>query len=208
MTLMPNFKRVVRPAEHQAFGVDREQRAALLDEALPLIRRFWGEDAVDHDGPHFHYRALSILPKPVQAPPDIWLGGIAPSELRRVGRLADGWLPSFLTAAEAARARQTVEQAAAEAGRRIDPEHFGALVSYARHAVPERLRQLIAARRPGVDVDELVPIGWPRAREVVERYVEGGISKFVLVPVEEPASWADELAEVAVEMLSLQGQST
>jgi hypothetical protein len=39
---------------------------------------------------------------------------------------------------------------------------------------------------------------------VVERFIDGGFSKFVLVPVEEPASWADELAEVAAELLPLQ----
>ena len=39
---------------------------------------------------------------------DVWLGGIAPSELRRVGRLADGWLPSFVTPDDAARGREAV----------------------------------------------------------------------------------------------------
>jgi probable F420-dependent oxidoreductase len=195
------------PAEQQAFGVERSARAALFDEALPLIRRLWTEEAVDHDGPHFHYRAMSVLPKPLQSPPDVWLGGIAPSELRRVGRLGDGWLPSFLTAAEAAVSRQAVERSASEAGRQIDPEHFGALVFYARHAIPDRLLGLIAARRPGVDPQDLVPIGWPATRQVVERFIDGGFSKFVLVPVEEPASWADELAEVAAELLPLQRQT-
>ena len=38
--------------------------------------------------PHPFMRAP--MPKPLQHSIDIWLGGIAPSELRRVGRLADG----------------------------------------------------------------------------------------------------------------------
>src|SRR5437762_4959400 len=38
------------PAEHQAFGIDRRERAAWFDEALPLLRRLWTEDDVDHDG--------------------------------------------------------------------------------------------------------------------------------------------------------------
>lgn len=207
--LLPAFGLgVPDPAEQQAFGVERRQRAALFDEALPLIRRLWTEDSVDHDGAHYHYQAMSVLPKPLQSPPDVWLGGIAPSELRRVGRLADGWLPSFLTAREASDARMTVEQAAADAGRRIDPEHFGTIVFYARHAIPERLLRLIEARRPGVDPKEVVPVGWPAAREVVERFIDGGFSKFVLFPVEEPTSWADELSEAAAEMLPLQLRSS
>ena len=44
------------PAEQQAFGVAREERAGWFDEALPLVRRLWTEDAVDHDGPRFRYR--------------------------------------------------------------------------------------------------------------------------------------------------------
>ena len=95
--LLPAFGLgVADPHEQQAFGVAREERAAWFDEALPLIRRLWLEDVVDHDGPRFHFEGLRVLPKPVQQPPDVWLGGIAPSELRRVGRLGDGWLPSFI----------------------------------------------------------------------------------------------------------------
>lgn len=203
--LLPAFGLgVAAPAEQQAFGVHREARAPWFDEALPLIRRLWTEDSVDHDGPRFSYRGLRVLPKPLQTPPDVWLGGIAPSELRRVGRLGDGWLPSFLTPAEAGERRAEVERAAAVAGRTIDPEHFGALVFYGRDAMPERLAQLIAARRPGVDPAELVALGWPAVQRMIERFIDAGFSKFVLVPVQEPADWADELAEAAAEILSLQ----
>jgi probable F420-dependent oxidoreductase len=206
--LLPAFGLgVAVPAEQQAFGVAREERSPWFDEALPLIRRLWTEDTVDHDGPRFSYRDMRVLPKPVQSPPDVWLGGIAPSELRRVGRLGDGWLPSFLTPAEAGRSRATVEQAAADAGRAIDPEHFGALVFYGRDEVPERLLQLIAARRPGVDPSELVPLGWAGARGAIRSFIDAGFSKFVLVPVQEPLSWADELASAAAEVLPLQGLS-
>ncbi len=204
--LLPAFGLgVAHPLEQQAFGVARTERAPWFDEALPLIRRFWTEDSVDHEGPRFSYQGMRVLPKPAQSPPDVWLGGIAPSELRRVGRLGDGWLPSFLTPGEAAASRIAVERAAAEAGRVIDPEHFGALVFYGRDAIPDRLLQLIGARRPGLDPTELTPLGWPSVRESIERFVEAGFSKFVLVPVHEPATWSDELAEAAVEVLSLQG---
>src|SRR5437868_4556099 len=121
---------VVSETEQQAFGVTRQERAPWFDEALPLIRRFWTEDHVDHEGERFKYHDLTVLPKPVQQPPDVWLGGRAPSELRRVGRLADGWLPSFTTPVDAARGREVVMSAAADAEREIDPEHWGALVAY------------------------------------------------------------------------------
>ena len=68
--------------EHQAFGVDRGERAKWFDEALTVMRKCWYDDVVDHDGPRFHYEGLRVRPQPKRL--DVWLGGIAPSELRRV----------------------------------------------------------------------------------------------------------------------------
>ncbi|MBV9285167.1 MAG: LLM class flavin-dependent oxidoreductase, partial [Acidimicrobiia bacterium] len=195
---------VADPAEQQAFGVERGERAAWFDEALPLIRRFWTEDHVDHDGARFTFRDISVRPKPVQSPPDVWLGGIAPSELRRVGRLGDGWLPSFCTPSQAAEGRVVVESAAADAGRSIDSEHFGALLFYARGGVPNALARIIAARRPGVDPADLVAVGLAALRAVVDRFCDVGFSKFVVVPMEDAPSWPDELAEIADALLPLQ----
>src|SRR5688572_22963757 len=38
------------PGEHQAFGVERKGRARIFDEVLPLLRRFWDGEVVDHEG--------------------------------------------------------------------------------------------------------------------------------------------------------------
>ena len=196
---------VVDPNEQQAFGIAREQRASWFDEALPLIRRFWTEDSVDHDGEHFHYKGLGIGPKPVQACPDVWLGGQAPSELRRVGRLSDGWLPSFCTPDDAAAGRPVVEAAAAKAGRAIDPEHFGALVIYVRgDEVPPLLAAVVNRRRPDLDPSAVIPTGHAALRRQLEAFVDRGFSKLVVVPAGDPPSWADELEELAANVLPLQ----
>ncbi len=49
---------IAHPIEQQAFGVARGDRAWIFDEALPLLRRLWAEDAVDHDGRWFHYEGM------------------------------------------------------------------------------------------------------------------------------------------------------
>src|SRR5207237_1468627 len=41
--------------ESQAIGVPVKERGAIIDEVLPLVRRFWSEDNVQHAGPHFTY---------------------------------------------------------------------------------------------------------------------------------------------------------
>ena len=195
---------VVDAAEQQAFGVQRSQRAGWVEEALPLIRRFWTGERVSHHGDLFRYDDLAVRPLPVQSPPDVWLGGIAASELRRTGRLGDGWLPSFCTPDDAARSRPVVEQAAEAAGRHIDPEHFGALVSYARDEIPERAARLIAKRRPDVDPADVIPVGLPALRAMLERFCERGFSKFVVLPMQSPPSWSDELGQLATQVLTLQ----
>jgi probable F420-dependent oxidoreductase len=191
-------------AEQQAFGVERTERAAWFDEALPLIRRLWTEDVVAHEGPRFHLHGVSVRPKPHQSPPDVWLGGRARSELRRVGRLGDGWLPSFCTPADVASGRVVVEAAAAEAGRRIDPEHYGALIAYATAPIPDRVLAALMARRPDLDPAAVIPVGLDALRSTIERFVDEGFSKFVLVPLTEPTSWAEELGALAGAVLPLQ----
>jgi probable F420-dependent oxidoreductase len=194
---------IANPVEQQAFGVERGERAAIFDEVLPLIRRLWSEDSVDHDGAHYHYEGMNVLPRP-HRPLDVWLGGKAPSELRRVGRLGDGWLASFSSPDNCKTGRVAIEEAAANAGRAIDDDHFGAMVFYSHAELPERLLELLASRNPGADPRELVARGWTELRDLCERYVAVGFSKLVLVPFTEPENWDDELAQGAQEILPIQ----
>jgi probable F420-dependent oxidoreductase len=204
--LLPAFGLgAVDPREQQAFGVERGERAALFDEALPLIRRLWTEDRVDHDGPRFHLEGATVRPRPHQDPPEVWLGGIAPSELRRVGRLADGWLPSFVGPAEAAAGRLVVEQVAAEHDRHIDDEHYGALLPYSLDPVPDEVLALLAARRPGTDPSELVAVGTDGLVARISSFVEVGFSKFVVVPLTDPDGPVGEhLAELSAAVRPLE----
>jgi probable F420-dependent oxidoreductase len=191
-------------AEHQAFGVAREDRSAVFDEALPLIRRLWSEDDVHHDGKWFHYEGLTVHPKPVQPALDVWLGGRAKGELKRVGRLSDGWLASFSSPADCAAGRPVIEDAAAHEERTIDPEHFGAMVTYVHDEIPELLRERLALIRPGAEAEDYVAVGLDGLRERLGAYVDVEFSKLVLVPLAEPDDWHAELARVADGVLDLQ----
>lgn len=207
--LLPAFGLgVADPREQQAFGIERNERAKIFDEALHVVRRCWSEDYVTHHGTHFHYDDLRVEPKPVQSPPEVWLGGIAPSELKRVGRLADGWLPSFVTPQDASAGRAVVEKVAAEHGRTIDPEHFGVLIPYSMSTLSDEIVKGLRARRPDLDdVSRLVPDGWSRLRQSIGEFVDAGFSKFVVVPLSEPSSaaeWTSHLSEAAEQLLVLQ----
>ena len=192
------------PAEHRAFGVDRAERAGLFDEAVTLMRRLWTEDDVHHDGEHFHVDGVTLLPRPVQAPIDVWLGGTAPSELRRTGRLGDGWLPSFTVPPEVEAGWATINRVAAEHDRALDPEHLGVLVLYARSALPDAIARVIGARRPQLDPHEVVAVGVDGLRRQIERFIGVGASKFVVVPLADPEDWDAELTELAAELKPLE----
>lgn len=204
--LLPAFGLgVADPHEQQAFGLARGERAQVFDEALDLVRRLWAEDEVSFHGERWQLDGVKVRPRPVQDPLEVWLGGQARSELRRVGRVGDGWLPSFCTAEDVREGRAVVEEAAAEHDRTIDPEHFGALVAYSHGPLPEPLAAFLAQRRPGVDPGAVIPQGLPALRERLEELVEvAGASKFVVLPIAEPEGWQPELDALAEAVLPLQ----
>ena len=192
------------PREHQAFGVQRSERAERFDEVLPLLRRFWAGEAVDHRGTFHHYEAAEVLPQPAQDPLEIWLGGLAPSELRRCGRLGDGWLPSFCTPEDVQHGIGVIKAVAAEHERVIDPEHFGALLPYCDGPVPEAVAARIAQRRPGIDPRRVIASGLDGLQTMIGEHIAAGASKFVVTPLAEPPDWDEHLAEVAHALLPLQ----
>jgi probable F420-dependent oxidoreductase len=181
--LLPAFGLgVANAAEHQAFGVRREDRAAMFNEALTLMRRLWTSDDVTHDGRFFTVESVTVRPRPMQDPLEVWMGGVAPSELKRVGRMSDGWLPSFVTPAMVAAGRAEIERVAAEHGRHIDDEHYGVLIPYATAPIDDRVMAFVAQRNPDVDPTDIIAADPEALTTMIERFVAVGASKFVAVP--------------------------
>ena len=110
----------------------------------------------------------------------------------------------MLTPAEAHPARELIQASAAGAGREVDPEHFGMSIPYARSEPELDLLGAVARRRPDIDPRALLPVGRERLREFVQGYVAAGLSKFVVRPLGDVASWDDEAAWLADAILDLQ----
>lgn len=207
--LLPAFGLgVADPQEQQAFGVERAKRAKMFNEALAVVRSCWTDESVTFHGEHYDYDNLRVEPKPKQSPPDVWLGGIAESELKRVGRLADGWLPSFVTPADAEAGWKVINNVAREHDREIEDEHFGVLIPYSIGPAPEAVLNGLRARRPDLDdISVIVPQGWDELQRAIGRFVDVGASKFVVIPMVEPASpadWVSHLHDAADVLLPLQ----
>jgi probable F420-dependent oxidoreductase len=201
VTFVPGIKQA---EELAALGVQAAARGPMMDEVMPLLRRLWAEDDVEHQGTYYSYETVTVEPKPLQEPLEMWVGGTAPSALARTGALSDGWLPAFCTPEEAAAGRRVVEEHAAAANRQVSPEHFGVSLGYAETELSRGVRKLIAARRPGVDPTSLVPVGLDGLRATIEAFIEVGFSKFVVRPNETPESWSAELDRLATTILPLQ----
>ena len=67
-------------AEYGAFGepIDSRLRAAMLDEALPLLDSFLRGEPVDHDGEHYTVKTHLNLPAYQRPRPPIWVAATLP----------------------------------------------------------------------------------------------------------------------------------
>ncbi|WP_214367643.1 TIGR03854 family LLM class F420-dependent oxidoreductase [Pseudonocardia sp. H11422] len=206
--ILPAFG--VRPAtarERQLYPVPDRERGAVFDEALTVVRRLLTEPRVTHHGRFFHLDDASVGPLPAR-PLDLWLGGRAPVGMQRIGRLADGWLGSFVTPEEAAECRAQIERAAADAGREVEADHYGTnaamLPPEATDAQADAALARARERRPDVDPGLLVLRGWAAAREQITRFVDVGLTKFVVRPAVPVASWRGFLDQFCTELKGLE----
>ncbi|WP_028924669.1 LLM class flavin-dependent oxidoreductase [Pseudonocardia acaciae] len=88
--------------EYGSFGepTDPVVLAGRMDEGLDLLRRFWSGEPVNHHGPNYEVRDVTLLPATVQRPrPPVWVAGYWPrrAPMRRAARW-DGAVPLFTDA--------------------------------------------------------------------------------------------------------------
>jgi probable F420-dependent oxidoreductase len=84
--------------EYEALGMDFATRGRREAEQIRLLRRLWTDPLVTFAGAFDRITDAGINPMPIQRPIPIWIGGAqnpaAATDvvLRRIGRLADGWM--------------------------------------------------------------------------------------------------------------------
>jgi alkanesulfonate monooxygenase SsuD/methylene tetrahydromethanopterin reductase-like flavin-dependent oxidoreductase (luciferase family) len=173
--------------EWEALGVDTKTRGRKSDECLEIIRRLWREDQVDFNGAFYKLKAATILPKPVQPDLPMWIGGSTEAAIRRTARIGTGWQSGGDPPAEAGRVVAAIKAAAAEAGRSIDDDHYGAgfAFHFGNRDAPGVGRAMEAyAKRTGRDATHAFAIGDAEAILArVAEYVDAGVSKFILRPL-------------------------
>jgi probable F420-dependent oxidoreductase len=173
------------PAERAALGVPSSDRVARMEECIAILRALWTADGpVDFEGRFTSLQGIELHPRPVKRNFELWLAGSAPAALRRTGRLADGWIGSFIAPHEFAALTDIIRTAAHQAGRTIDEDHYGTTL-FACPSEPEmhpEARQLLM-RRPELAAEDHIAFGADALRLLLQRFIAEGGSKFVVVPI-------------------------
>jgi probable F420-dependent oxidoreductase len=79
--------------EYAAVGVPFEDRGAITDESIAILRAAWTGEPVVHESPRFFARDAVVLPRPHHGDIPIWAGGNAKRAIRRAVELCEGWCP-------------------------------------------------------------------------------------------------------------------
>jgi alkanesulfonate monooxygenase SsuD/methylene tetrahydromethanopterin reductase-like flavin-dependent oxidoreductase (luciferase family) len=171
-----------------------------------LMRKLWSESHVTFTGKYYQVEDITIEPKPARGHIDLWVGGRTDFALKRVARLGDGWFASRVTPQQFREGRQKIAEFAAGYGRGDADIEAGAIVfchvadnSQEAHAVADRFCQSMPDRD---HVQQFWPIGSPQeCCDKIARYVEAGLTKFVLWPACPPADLITQVDRFAHEII-------
>lgn len=103
--------------EYTALNEDFHTRGQRFDEQIHVLRQLWTKPLVTFNGRWHTIPDAGLNPLPLQQPIPLWFGGHADPVLRRVAKLADGWLPNYRTPQDAAEAFTKLKAYLAEEGR-------------------------------------------------------------------------------------------
>ncbi|MPZ81827.1 MAG: LLM class flavin-dependent oxidoreductase [Actinophytocola sp.] len=196
-----------------AVGVPFRGRVGRLTETITVLRSLWSSPGkpVSHAGRHITFDGVTLSPTPhTPNGPPIWLAGAGEVAERRVGRLADGWLPYPPTATNYAEGWARV-QTAAEAAGRASPPTPGLYVTVAldpsADAARHRLRTTIERwyGRPfdAVSARQATFGGTPAdLRDWLAPYLRAGVRHVVLRAADERPRRALETVAAALPLLT------
>lgn len=127
--------------EMENHGTVYSQRFRKLEEQMRAMREIWTEEEASFSGEFEQFDKVWSWPKPAQLPhPPMVLGGETDHTLRRIVRVADGWLPRAMRPEIVHEGMVKLRQFARDAGRDPDSISVSAFAPPPREAVVEGFR--------------------------------------------------------------------
>jgi len=178
--------------EYRALGVDFDERNALFDQSLEILREAWSGESVVVDSAAFSTHGTTALPAPTQSPVPIWIGGNSKLTRRRVVARAQGWMPMWNPADQSALTRTAPLETLAELQAMIEHMRSSAMAA-------GRTGHLDVAITPPPDSDSgAAPL------EAVRRLAEVGVDVAVIgLPTDR--DFLDEIARFGSEVIDAMG---
>jgi alkanesulfonate monooxygenase SsuD/methylene tetrahydromethanopterin reductase-like flavin-dependent oxidoreductase (luciferase family) len=188
--------------DYAAVGLDFSERWPRFDEAIGALKALWQPDRAPFVGRFYSTEGVRLEPLPAQPDgPPIWVGSWGSAAgLRRVGRLADGWLASaYNTTPELfGEGWQTLRSMLPDHGKAADtfPNALATMWCYitddrdeAEHVLRSRLVPTV--HRPEDVLRERLPIGPAEVfAEKLTAFANAGVQRVFIWPV------ADEVRQL------------
>jgi F420-dependent oxidoreductase-like protein len=177
--------------EHEAYGIPfPERRFGLLEEQLAVVTGLWSTPAGEtfsFDGEHYRLTEAPALPKPVQSPVPLIIGGNGPKRTPELAaRFATEYNIGFQSEEAVAVALERVRTAADEQGRGRDALRYSVAQPTAVGATEAEFRRRAAAI--GADPAELRKTSLagtiPEVVDRLGRYAELGADRVYLQTVD------------------------
>ena len=103
--------------EYVGLNKDFHNRGERFEEQIQVLRELWTKELVTFDGKWHRILDAGLNPLPIQRPIPLWFGGHADSVLKRVAKMADGWIPLYRTVEDASEALSKLEGYLSQEGR-------------------------------------------------------------------------------------------
>jgi alkanesulfonate monooxygenase SsuD/methylene tetrahydromethanopterin reductase-like flavin-dependent oxidoreductase (luciferase family) len=192
--------------DYAAVGIPFEERWKRFDEAIQTLRTLWDQESTAFQGTYYNTVGIRLEPVPAQKPGlPIWVGSWGSEVgLKRVARLADGWLASgYNTTPELfAQALSRLQEFLGAHGK--DSQTFpNALASTWLYITEDEqeaeqmLRQVLAptVNRPVDELRQRLPIGSAQyCAEKLAAYQPAGVQRIYLWPI------ANEIEQIRIFM--------
>jgi alkanesulfonate monooxygenase SsuD/methylene tetrahydromethanopterin reductase-like flavin-dependent oxidoreductase (luciferase family) len=124
--------------ELEVMSVQSKERPGRLEEMIQALRVLWSDEHATFKGKYYSFDDVDLLPKPIQNPCPIYIAGTPrPTQigaagversLRRIARLADGWMTNQIELAMFEDYSARLRDLVVEEGR--DPKKFKTVLYY------------------------------------------------------------------------------